>query len=76
MLKNSYRLYKYKVNNQIPYSSFVITNKTIIKSINKSDFNLELQKIKNGSYDDYFYLRPFKKYLDLNLEIKNIILNS
>jgi hypothetical protein len=67
--------WKTKTNNLILFN-LSNRNRFNPNSINKSHFNLELQKIKNGSYDDYFYLRPFKKYLDLNLEIKNIILNS
>jgi len=47
MLKNTYKLYKYKVNNQITKKNFIITPKTSIKNsinqpiiISPSDINL------------------------------------
>jgi hypothetical protein len=60
MLKNSYKLYKYKVNNQIPYSSFIITNKTIIKSINNKPITLNSSDI---SLFNHFNLNSYKYFI-------------
>ncbi len=60
MLKNTYKLYKYKINNQITLKNFIITPKTSIKNsinqpiiISPSDINLF----------NHFNLNPSKYFI-------------
>jgi hypothetical protein len=71
--------YKYLEEWNSKSGDLVLYNLSVRNRFNPSknfNQNVELEKIKRGLYDDYFFLRPFKEFYDFKINLKNFILNK